>query len=186
MFAQIIFSPTLPILFRSTSTPTITCTYFLSSWLTMLWHVPVAPNAGVEGVVLPKSPPPLLAPKAGVPPNTLPAAPPNTDLRFNENYSTQWLLTRNSQQWQKVIATRSNCSLGIWTTKPLNPIPLFKNHAPGLPPPSRLMALQICLSESLNPTIHNSFHTRKNIKRDFIVQSGQYVLHSNVQGFQQE
>lgn len=163
---------------------------FLSSWLTMLWHVPVAPNAGVEGVVLPKSPPPLLAPKAGVPPNTLPAAPPNTDLRFNENYSAQWLLTRNSQQWKKVIATRSNCSLGNWTTKHLNPIPLFKKHAPGflhpVPPPSRLMALQICLSESLNPTIHNSFHTRKNIKRDFVVQSGQYVLHSNVQGFQQE
>ena len=74
---------------------------FLSSWLTMWWHVPVAPKAGVEGVVLPKSPPPLLAPKAGVPPNTLPAAPPNTDLCFNENSSTQWVLNRNSQQWKK-------------------------------------------------------------------------------------
>lgn len=91
---------------------------------------------------------------------------------------------------KKVIATRSNCSLGISTTKPLNPKPLFKNHAPGflhpLPPPSRLMALQTCLSESLNPTIHDDFHTRKSIKRDFIVQGGQDVLHSKVQGFQQE
>jgi len=48
------------------------------------WVVPGAPNAGVDGVVLPKRPPLLLAPNAGVDPNK-PPPPPNIDLRNNHH-----------------------------------------------------------------------------------------------------